>query len=178
MYKYLFWLGILFSLSILTFFYMGFYNFSANTPHWPITTKLITISRDNAISRVANDIKTPNLNNPAFISSGAQDYNDMCAGCHMSPLQLTPSDLHQNLYPSPPNLTKPSHFRPNEQFWIIKHGLKMTGMPAWGTGHSDERIWAMVAFIQQLPKLNAEQYQILASRHVINTSEHQESAHE
>jgi hypothetical protein len=43
-------------------------------------------------------------------------------------------------------------------YWVIKHGIKTSAMPAWGRTHSDARIWAMVAFIKQLPTLNPEQY--------------------
>ena len=50
------------------------------------------------------------------------------------------------------------------QFWIIKHGIKASGMPAWGPTHSDERIWKMVAFLQSLPSLTPDQYQILTAR--------------
>lgn len=51
-----------------------------------------------------------------------------------------------------------------QKFWIITHGIKASGMPAWGPGHDDERIWNMVAFLQRLPRLTAEQYQILTAR--------------
>jgi hypothetical protein len=69
----------------------------------------------------------------------------------------------------PPNLAAASHGdahghgmrSPAEQFWIIKHGLKMTGMPAWGRTHDDESLWAIVAFLRQLPNLNVDQYRAL-----------------
>src|SRR5262249_42518674 len=44
-----------------------------------------------------------------------------------------------------------------ELFWIIKHGIKMTGMPAWAD-HSDEELWATVAFIKKLPGMTPEEY--------------------
>lgn len=180
MYKYLFWLGASFGLSMFLFFYMGFYNFAANDPHWSITSKIIVIARNNAIERVAKNIQTPNLSDAALINMGAQDYHEMCVSCHSSPLQKNLSDLHQGLYPTPPLLTKTSQFNTNQQFWIIKNGLKMTGMPAWGISHDDKRIWAMVAFIQQLPKLDANQYQILSARTIASSSDKhtQESVHE
>jgi hypothetical protein len=47
---------------------------------------------------------------------------------------------------------------PSEAFWTIKHGVKASGMPAWGKSMSDEDIWNMVGLLQQLPKLNAQSY--------------------
>jgi mono/diheme cytochrome c family protein len=44
---------------------------------------------------------------------------------------------------------------------VVKHGLKMTGMPAWGVTHNDEQLWDVVAFLRKLPELTAEQYQAL-----------------
>ena len=78
------------------------------------------------------------------------------------------------LYPAPPNLTLANTEHEGhehgddveaarENFWVIKHGIKASGMPAWGKTHDDERIWAMVAFIKRLPTLTPEQYQILTA---------------
>ena len=89
------------------------------------------------------------------------------------------------LYPAPPNLSKredehdhvdDSHGdreqSSSRQFWIIKHGIKASGMPAWGPTHDDQRIWAMVAFLQKLPELTPAQYQILTARDESNGSSH------
>ena len=48
-----------------------------------------------------------------------------------------------------PTSTK-TDFTPAEQFWIIKHGVKMTGMPAWGVTHDDEMLWDVVALVRKL----------------------------
>ena len=48
-----------------------------------------------------------------------------------------------------------------ELFWVIKHGIKMTGMPAWGPTHSDDKIWAMVAFVKTLPDMTPAQYKAM-----------------
>ena len=67
-------------------------------------------------------------------------------------------------YPAPPNLSKlGGNGNAAAAFWIIKHGIKSTGMPAWGKSMADPYIWGMVAFLQQLPSLDAEQYNALAA---------------
>ena len=58
------------------------------------------------------------------------------------------------------------------RFWIIKHGIKASGMPSWAPGHDDERIWNMVSFIKRLPDLNAQQYQVLTARKKGDTGHH------
>lgn len=100
----------------------------------------------------------------------------MCAGCHLKPGE-SQSDLSFGLYPSPPNLAAEpeahahthtedadAKARAQRRFWIIKHGIKASGMPAWGATHDDARIWAMVAFLERLPGLTPAQYQILTAR--------------
>jgi mono/diheme cytochrome c family protein len=66
--------------------------------------------------------------------------------------------MSQGLYPPAPELARGDDLTPAQQFWTIKHGVKLTAMPAWGKTHSDELIWDMVAFIRQLPKMSPEQY--------------------
>lgn len=60
----------------------------------------------------------------------------MCAGCHLGP-GVERSELSQGLYPQAPDLAKSSDHSPGEQFWIIKHGGKLTAVPAWGKTHPD-----------------------------------------
>jgi hypothetical protein len=71
------------------------------------------------------------------------------------------TEISRGLYPRAPELRRKSKLTPAEQFWVVKHGLKMTGMPAWGVTHNDELLWDVVAFLQKLPELTADQYQTL-----------------
>jgi hypothetical protein len=72
--------------------------------------------------------------------------------------------MSQGLYPQAPQLARGNDHTPAQQFWIIKHGIKLSAMPAWGKTHNDELIWDMVAFLRQLPKMSPEQYkQVVAS---------------
>src|SRR3546814_19106280 len=73
------------------------------------------------------------------------------------------SELSQGLYPQAPELAKHSHLGPAEQFWIIKHGVKLSAMPRWGKTHPDPLIWDMVAFVRRLPGMSAAEYQRLVA---------------
>jgi mono/diheme cytochrome c family protein len=140
------------------YIYLGAYNIGADAPHSKFVYDTLGAVRDRAIANHSRDIKAPaDLNDSGRIARGAGLYSEMCASCHLGP-GLEKSELSQGLYPPAPELTGGAGGPAAEQFWIIKHGVKLTAMPAWGKTHDDQLIWDMVAFIGQLPKLSPEQY--------------------
>jgi hypothetical protein len=145
------------------FIYSGLYNIAADEPHTQWVYRIVETLRDRSIAVRAKSIAVPPLDHSDLLLSGGPDYAEMCAGCHLQP-GVTASELRDALYPQPPSLTEQSERTPAEMFWTIKHGVKMTGMPAWGSTHTDQRMWAMVAFIRRLPELTPAQYQILTAR--------------
>jgi len=118
---------------------------------------LAQAARERSIAVRSRDIHVPNLADPKAIAAGASEYAEMCTGCHLGP-GVERSELSQGLYPAAPELARANGRSAAEQFWIIKHGVKMSAMPAWGKTHDDQLIWNMVAFIGQLPKMSPEQY--------------------
>lgn len=154
------------------FAHSGAYPVGADVPHFKATTDLLTYIRENSIESASAQIKVPDLSDPEMLIRGGSGYAAMCASCHLRPAQ-NESDLSRGLYPAPPNLAnrakerlsnRPADYELARQFWIIKHGIKASGMPAWGITHDDQRIWDMVAFLQKLPQLTPEQYQIITGR--------------
>jgi mono/diheme cytochrome c family protein len=143
--------------------YGGLFNMAGDDHHWGMTARVIETMRDRNVARQARDVVVPkNLADEKLVASGASEYAEMCTGCHLAP-GMKDTEMRKGLYPMPPNLAQPGALRPAaEQFWIVKHGLKMTGMPAWGLTHGDERIWSMVAFLRKLPSLSPGQYQELS----------------
>ncbi|MFL1482415.1 c-type cytochrome, partial [Pseudomonas grimontii] len=143
--------------------YFGVINVGADEPHSDPVLALLSTARDRSIEVRSRDIKVPDLSEEALIRAGAGNYNSMCIGCHLAP-GIAGTELSNSLYPAPPNLSKLGvDGNPAAAFWIIKHGIKSTGMPAWGKSMADPYIWGMVAFLQQLPSLDAEQYKALAT---------------
>jgi len=140
------------------FIYAGIYNIGADAPHSRIVFGALQEMREHAIAHYSRDVRPPaDLNDPKRIAAGAGLYNEMCTGCHLGP-GVERSELSQGIYPSAPELARGDDLSAAQQFWVIKHGVKLTAMPAWGKTHDDQLIWDMVAFIRQLPKLNAQQY--------------------
>lgn len=152
-------------LAVAGFIYSGIYNIAADVPHTRPVFWMIETLREHSIAQHAKGLKAPDLEDSQLILTGGPDYAEMCAGCHLKPGEID-SEIRRALYPQPPNLAQPSKRRPEEMFWVIKHGIKMTAMPAWGGTHDDERMWGMVAFIRKLPTLSPGQYQILTARQV------------
>lgn len=141
----------------------GLINVGADDPHLDSVHALLTLARERSIAVRAADIAVPDLSDPELIRRGAGNYHSMCIGCHLAP-GLEGTELSQNLYPPPPNLARIGvNGNPAAAFWVVKHGIKATGMPAWGKSMGDEHIWGMVAFLQQLPDLDAGQYRALVA---------------
>lgn len=161
--------------------YSGWYPMGADVPHNRLTYWALETLRERSIARSIRDIEVPPFDDATLLLAGGADYNEMCTQCHLKPGRKE-SEFTLGLYPQPPNLAMSAEghghahgtsggdahedVRANaaRQFWIIKHGIKASGMAAFGKTHDDERIWAMVAFLQKLPTLTPVQYQILTAR--------------
>jgi len=149
---------------VATLVYAGFYDIAADDPHWGVTGNFIEAARERSIERQSGDVGTPPaLDDPSLLAMGAEHYDEMCVECHLAPGKEE-NELRAGLNPKPPKLAAPGdHRTPEHDFWIIKHGIKMTAMPAWGVTHDDRSIWAMTAFVQKLPGLSRAEYDLLVA---------------
>jgi mono/diheme cytochrome c family protein len=156
------WIWIAFAAiaSATLFVYSGLFDVAADVPHSAFVYTVMEAIRDRSIAVRAKDIQVPPLSEPKLIAEGAEHYDAMCVDCHLAP-GLKDSEIRDGLYPQPPNLTERIDASPAEMFWVIKHGIKISAMPAWGKTHDDQTIWGIVAFLQKLPELTPEQYQAL-----------------
>jgi mono/diheme cytochrome c family protein len=144
------------------FVYSGVYNIGADVHHTRPVYALMQVLRERSISVRSGDIQVPDLQDPQLILKGAGQYAAMCTDCHLKP-GMKDSEIRPGLYPQPPNLSQ-VRVDPRNAFWVIKHGIKMSAMPAWGTSHDDETIWSMVAFLQKLPGMTPEQYKDMVAK--------------
>ena len=141
--------------------YSGAYNVAADIPHTQPVYWLLETARERSIEVRAAGITVPgDLADPKRVESGAGQYAEMCAGCHLAP-GMKRTEISRGLYPRAPELRRKRDSTPAEDFWVVKHGIKMTGMAAWGLTHDDEILWNIVAFLQKLPELTPDQYQSL-----------------
>lgn len=139
--------------------YSGAYNVAATSKHWSATQWILEKTVHRSVDAQAAGITAPRLGAEEQLLAGATNFDAMCSGCHAPP-GAKPSVAAQGMYPAPPELTHAAQEKsPSEIFWVIKHGIKASGMPAWGTSHSDDAMWAMTAFVTQLPDMSAADYQ-------------------
>jgi len=151
--------------------YFGVFNVAADEPHGQMLRQLLETVRQRSVVARANGIQVPPLDDPALVAEGAEHYGAMCSGCHLAP-GVTDSEIRKGLYPQPPNLSQRSNLSPAEMFWTIKHGIKMSAMPAWGATHDNQEIWNIVAFLQKLPTMTPEQYQTLTHESTATAQDH------
>ncbi|MBN8278996.1 MAG: cytochrome c [Gammaproteobacteria bacterium] len=135
----------------------GSYNVAADEPHWPLVHRALELGRERSIAQRVAAVEVPDLTDPERLAQGAGNYAAMCETCHLRP-GLADSELRRGLYPRPPALATRDAPDPARDFWIIKHGLKASGMPAWGRSMGDDTIWGMVAFMRTLPGQSADDY--------------------
>lgn len=156
-------LVVIFVLALLAaggFVWSGAYNVAADDHHTRPVRALLETLRERSIAARASRLQPPgDLLDPARIIQGAGNYDAMCMGCHLAP-GMSDTELSRGLSPAPPNLSRTS-VDAAQAFWVIKHGIKASGMPAWGRSMDDAYIWNMAAFLQELPRLGPAQYQAM-----------------
>jgi len=140
----------------------GVYYIGADDHHTKFVLAVIEQLRDRSIEARTRRIEVHTVSDPARIAAGAQRYAALCVTCHLAP-GVTKSDLRPGLYPHPPNLAQEEMPAEQRTFWIIKHGIKMSAMPAWGKTLDDAAIWDLVAFVRRLPEMTPETYAQLSN---------------
>ncbi len=162
----------------------GAYNMAATEKHWGVTEKIIAWVRDSSIEARAKDLQVPALDGADLLAKGAEHYSAMCTICHLAP-GVEPTELSIGLYPQAPifhqrePINDPAEKldRAKAYFWVIKNGLKMTAMPAWGLSHDDDAIWGMTAFALKMGQMTPEQYENLISSAKDQGHDHEDSDH-
>lgn len=119
---------------------------------------LATRMRGLAIPRSAREMRNPLTPSPALLTEASRHFADHCATCHANDGSGQTS-IGQNLYPKVPDmrLAGTQNLTDGELYYIIHHGIRLTGMPAWGDAAMDEDSWKLVVFIRHLPTLTREE---------------------
>ncbi|MFW6055044.1 MAG: c-type cytochrome, partial [Thermodesulfobacteriota bacterium] len=138
----------------------GHYNMAATKPHWNLTSSYIDLLRDRSIKAHSQDIQKPAAGGSELRNTFFSHYHGMCRLCHGAPGHR-PQEFAMGLYPKPPEMTSgeiQSEFSEAEIYWIVEHGLKLTGMPAFGPSHDEKDLWGLAALAKAMPGMSPEQY--------------------
>lgn len=138
--------------------YGGLYNVATTAQHLQPTHTVLERAMRQSVRLRARNIEEPPLADERMVLQGASCFRDKCVQCHGAP-GVAQGDIGKSMQPLPgPLVDAAQHWKPRELYWVTRHGIKMSGMPAWELRMSEAELWAVVAFMQQLPQLNAQQY--------------------
>lgn len=145
----------------------GWYNIGATKQHWQPVYSVLEQGMHESVRHHASEVRVPEAlaDGPARaqVLAGAGLYRQHCTQCHGAP-GVAQDAIGQSMQPIPgPLVDAARRWRKNELYWITRHGIKMSGMPAWGHHLDEEQLWAVVAFLGQLPSISAQDYAQLAS---------------
>ncbi|MDA3920622.1 MAG: cytochrome c [Salinisphaera sp.] len=140
------------------FFFGGFYDVAANHPDPHIVDWALVHVRTASVTRHAIDRPPAGaLDDPAMVQAGAVIYSrNGCTNCHGEP-GVESAKFSEGLNP-PPDLRKVvTNLTPEEMFWVIKNGIKMSAMPSFGVDKppvTKKNIWAIVAYLKNLSNVS------------------------
>jgi len=150
-------------LLILFIAYTGAYDIAASKDHSPFGRWMFSTTMKNSVAARASDTEVPSRFTPEQAAAGARRYKTMCEHCHAGP-GAEKAEWAKGMLPQPPHLVEEvPEWEPNEIFWLVKHGVRMSAMPAFGGTHDDAALWEITAFVMRLPGMTPEQYAALGA---------------
>ena len=160
----------------------GMFNTAATKEPGTLERRLASLALNRSVAARAPDSENPFRDDQTAIEHGITHFRETCLLCHGAP-NVEPGEFAKGLNPAAPELSQVlADWSDGDLFWLTSHGIRMTGMPAFGTTHSDEEIWQIVAFVRHLPNLTPGQKKVLqeASQqgHHHGGPEHKQNEHE
>jgi mono/diheme cytochrome c family protein len=151
------------------------FDIAASVPDTAVEFKILhSIMRNSVRMRAGTDERE--TWSEEEVRKGFKDYDEMCIVCHSAPGRER-RPISNGMRPQPPDLAETSKQWTSAQlFWIIKNGIKMTGMPAFGSSHNDEQIWSIVGFVRRLPQISPNDFRSMESK-IGSTGEHEGEGH-
>jgi mono/diheme cytochrome c family protein len=153
--------------------YLGLFDVAAFGSRGGFLDWVMSTTMDNSVRVHASGLKVPQLEDSNMIDLGYAHYKEMCITCHGSPAGGQ-SEAAIGLNPPAPELSDAvKDWTPNQLYWIVKNGVRMTGMPAFAPTHSEKELWALVAFLERLRTMNPADYKkFVSSREGMHLDEH------
>ena len=150
-------IGIVAAITILpigcmAYFALGFSQTRADAKPSAFESAILPSAIRASVRRSAAEIPNPPAANDDALVAGGKLYVAGCQGCHGE--LGGPYQENHDLYPVPPQLPHMgTQYSERELYWIVKHGIRMTGMSAYGPFYSEKQLWALAAFLRRINKL-------------------------
>lgn len=151
-------------IAVLVVAYGGVYDIAASRDHsapvrWFLDRAMHSSVRSHA------DPAAPAMLAAADMAAGAGEYRSMCEHCHGGP-GVEPAGWSRGMKPRPPHLVEAaSEWSAGEVRWIVEHGIRASGMPAFGADHDAATLWNITAFVTRLPGMTPAQYRAYGPAH-------------
>jgi hypothetical protein len=158
------------------------YGLSARDKPSVLEASLVRESRRWAIPARARNLKNPVTATPETLMQGRNHWADHCATCHANN-GSGETEIGRDLYPKAPDMREgdTQSLSDGELYYVIRSGIRMTGMPAWGNpelGDSDSESWKLVLFIRHLPHLTADEERVMEKFNPKSNAEREEEKQE
>lgn len=156
-------------LGLLLFAYSGAYSVAASKGHMTWISELLEFGMHRSVKTWSLAVSSPptDLDTPARVRLGAGHFYGGCANCHGAP-GAPINAVHDRMLPPPPKLTGAiDDWTPQQLFWLVRHGIKYTGMPFWSGAERDDEVWTVIAFLRQLPEMDEESYQAMVQGNAV-----------
>lgn len=141
--------------------FSGIYNIASTSQHLQFVHTLLEKGMHYSVRFHSRKVVAPPLEDSQMIARGAQLYHAHCLACHGAP-GVAQDGIGMSMQPVPgPLVDATAKWQTHEMYWIVRHGIKMSGMPAWEYRMADEELWQVVAFMQQMGKLTPTDYATL-----------------
>ena len=153
-------LAIIVAIAAAVFFFGGIYSVAGTTSDTSVVAWAMTHIRQASIEQHASrDNPRVAFNDPAVVQAGARAFSERgCVNCHGAP-GVDWAKFAEGLRPDPPDLKEiANELAPQQMFWVIKNGIKMTAMPGFGKTQPDQQIWAVAAFLRKAPGISAQDF--------------------
>ena len=146
--------------------FSGAFDVAATSEDAPIISWLLVTTRYRSVeARVAQIREPTDISDVLKVWDGAVRYKDDCQPCHGAPGNY-PGPMGRGMNPQPPKLFLADPGRPSDSkyyYWVIMHGIRMTGMPSWRHKYREQDAWALVAFLLQFPRMSPQTYEKLTA---------------
>ena len=159
-------LAIAIAIASIIYLFGGFYDISAAKDANPALAWTLQHVRERSIDGHYSARPTPVwFGDPTTIKAGAREFSEEgCVVCHGAPGHK-PEHFAEGMDPKPPDLAKVGKDNaPAKMFWIVKNGIRMTGMPAFGHHATDDEIWRAVAFVRHMDSVTPAQFKKMEHR--------------
>ena len=137
---------------------LGVFNVAAAHPHSQLVQWLTHETMINSVKRRSENVPLPSTVSAAQAKRGFCQYEAHCVTCHGAPA-VAREQWVNGMNPEPPYLLDATRqWKPRELDWIVRNGIKMTGMPAWRETLSEQQIGDVVAYLEAMPQMPPQTY--------------------